>query len=85
MLKSILYLCFVCFISLYYIFISLYLFYFPTGKTYMEVQQTRAMDGLALLGNVGGYVGEFLGIALIQLPDLVYFLYNQFMKLKSGH
>ena len=50
----------------------------------MEVQQTRAMDGLALLGNVGGYVGEFLGIALIQLPDFIYYMYNQFVKIKSG-
>ena len=50
----------------------------------MEVHQTRAMDGLALLGNVGGYLGSLLGIALLQLPDLLHFFYNQFMKLKSG-
>ena len=50
----------------------------------MEVEQTRAMDGYALLGNIGGYVGEFTGIALLQLPDFISFLYNRFMKLNIG-
>ena len=38
------------------------------GGTYMEITQTRAYDGQSLIGNAGGYVGLFLGVALIQLP-----------------
>ena len=38
------------------------------GTTYMEITQTRAYDGQSLIGNAGGYVGLFLGVALIQLP-----------------
>ena len=38
------------------------------GATYMEITQTRAYDGQSLIGNAGGYVGLFLGVALIQLP-----------------
>ena len=38
------------------------------GATYMEITQIRAYDGQSLIGNAGGYVGLFLGVALIQLP-----------------
>ena len=38
------------------------------GSTYMEITQNRAYDGQNLIGNAGGYVGLFLGVALIQLP-----------------
>ena len=42
----------------------------------MYVEQTRALDGLGLFGNAGGYLGMFLGCALMQLPDLIDFLYK---------
>ena len=35
----------------------------------MEVEQTRALTGLELFGLAGGYLGMFLGVALIQIPD----------------
>ena len=38
------------------------------GERYMEINQNRAYDGQSLIGNAGGYVGLFLGVALIQLP-----------------
>ena len=41
------------------------------GDTYMEVIQSRAYDGQSLIGNAGGYVGLFLGVALVQLPSAV--------------
>ena len=47
-----------------------------TGKTFMEIEQTRALDGLTLFGNAGGYLGLFLGCALMQLPDVLLFFYN---------
>lgn len=31
----------------------------------------RAIDGQALIGNVGGYVGLFLGYSILQLPDIL--------------
>ena len=51
-----------------------------TGKTFMEVEQTRALPFLGMFGNAGGYVGMFLGCALMQLPD---FLKMNCSKLKS--
>ena len=51
-----------------------------TGKTFMEVEQTRALTFLGMFGNAGGYVGMFLGCALMQLPD---FLKMNCSKLKS--
>ena len=38
------------------------------GERYMVITQVRAYDGQSLIGNAGGYVGLFLGVALIQLP-----------------
>ena len=38
------------------------------GPTYMEITQSRAYDAQSLVGNAGGYVGLFLGVALIQTP-----------------
>ena len=44
------------------------------GPTYMEITQIRAFDGQSLIGNAGGYVGLFLGVALIQLPSAILFV-----------
>ena len=41
------------------------------GDSYMEITQTRAYDLQSLIGNAGGYVGLFLGVALIQLPTSI--------------
>ena len=38
------------------------------GETFMEIEQTRSYDIQNLVGNAGGYVGLFLGAALMQLP-----------------
>ena len=46
----------------------------------MEIEQTRAINGLALFGNVGGYVGIFLGVALMQMPDLLEYVYTKIFK-----
>jgi len=43
----------------------------------MYVEQTRALDGLGLFGNAGGYLGMFLGCALMQLPDFIDFLFKR--------
>ena len=41
------------------------------GPTYMEITQSRAYDAQSLVGNAGGYVGLFLGVALIQTPAAI--------------
>ena len=41
------------------------------GKTFMEIEQLRAYDFQNLFGNVGGYIGVFLGVCFLQLPNLV--------------
>ena len=46
------------------------------GKTYMEIEQTRDYDLQSLIGNAGGYVGLFLGVCLMQLPQLLFDGYN---------
>ena len=46
------------------------------GSTYMEITQIRAYDGQSLIGNAGGYVGLFLGVALIQLPSAILYLFQ---------
>ena len=38
------------------------------GNTFMLIEQTRSYDAQTLVGNAGGYVGLFLGVALMQLP-----------------
>lgn len=47
----------------------------------MHVVQSRALDGLSLFGNMGGYIGIFVGVALMQFPDFLEFLYNRIRKL----
>ena len=49
----------------------------------MHVIQSRAMSGLSLFGNVGGYVGIFLGVCLVQVPEFLEFIYRNCKKLKN--
>ena len=43
--------------------------------TYMEVQQVRDYGFLDVVGDIGGYLGLFLGFALLQIPDLIFKIY----------
>ena len=54
------------------------------GKSYMEIEQTKALTGLSMFGNAGGYLGMFLGWALMQLPDFVHALYEWYRKWNVG-
>ena len=51
------------------------------GNTFMLIEQTKSYDYQALIGNAGGYVGLFLGAALMQLPTAVRRLLIFFKKL----
>ena len=46
------------------------------GDTYMEIAQTRSYDVESLVGNGGGYVGLFLGVALMQFPTALRYCYH---------
>ena len=43
--------------------------------TYMEIQQIRAYSIQDLVGDIGGYLGLFLGFALLQIPELLLKIY----------
>ena len=47
------------------------------NERYKEIEYTRAFDFEGLIGNVGGYIGLFLGCAIWQLPDAVQFIFNK--------
>ena len=40
-------------------------------KTYLEIKQIRAYSFPSLVGNVGGYMGLFLGYAILNFPALI--------------
>ena len=46
----------------------------PYNKKFKEILQTRAIDIQALIGNIGGYIGLFLGYSILQIPDFVLFI-----------
>ena len=54
------------------------------NQHYKEVKYTRAFDIESLIGNVGGYIGLFLGFAIWQLPDAVEFLSSKWNALFGG-
>ena len=49
----------------------------------MEIEQTRAITILGLFGNAGGYLGMFLGGALIQIPQLFEKMYKILINLNN--
>lgn len=43
--------------------------------TYMEIRQIRAYSIQDLVGDIGGYLGLFLGFALLQIPEVSFKIY----------
>ena len=50
---------------------------------YKEVQHIRALDAESLIGNMGGYVGLFLGFAFWQAPDAIRIIANKLQSIKN--
>ena len=48
---------------------------------YKQITQVRAYDMELLIGNIGGYIGLFLGYAILQFPDFVS-KFRKWLKLK---
>ena len=46
-------------------------FHFKTG-TFKVIQSVRAFDGESLIGNLGGYLGLFLGFSIWQAPEVIF-------------
>ena len=49
-------------------------------QTYREIRQVRAYSVQSLVGNVGGYIGLFVGYSLLQIPELFKNVYNSIIK-----
>ena len=47
-----------------------------TLKRYLEIKQIRAYTFTNLVGNVGGYMGLFLGYAVLNFPKLIIELFS---------
>ena len=53
--------------------------------TFKEIKQVRAYSGQSLVGNMGGYLGLFLGYALLGVPSLVLAAWSNVKKLCRKH
>ena len=51
------------------------LFLFKYGK-YKDIRHIRSFDVESLIGNMGGYVGLFLGFAIWQVPDAIELIFK---------
>ena len=43
--------------------------------TYMEIHQVRSYSIQDVVGDVGGYLGLFLGFAILQIPEFLFRVY----------
>ena len=57
----------------------------PLRFSFYNHIQVRAYNGESLIGNIGGYIGLFLGYTILQLPDLLIFLYQQLSRMYHKH
>ena len=51
-------------------------------QMYEEIQYIKAMGFESWLSNVGGFVGIFLGYSMMQIPELVIWMFNMFHQRK---
>jgi hypothetical protein len=48
--------------------------------TYREIRRVRAFDLNALIGNIGGYIGIFVGYSILLFPDMILTILRSFGK-----
>ena len=53
--------------------------HFP-GMSYKEIIQVQAFDIESMVGNMGGYIGLFVGVSLSSLPAFIAILYGTMKK-----
>lgn len=56
--------------------------FFPE-TTYKEIKQVQAYDLEGFVGNTGGYIGLFLGYAILTLPMFIFSLYRAIIEKKE--
>ena len=56
------------------------LVHFPNFPSfvYLQTVQVQAYDFERLVGNIGGYIGLFLGYSFLQIPHLMEYMYSKF-------
>ena len=59
-------------------YFTFWVFYRQT--TFREITQIRAYDLDNLYGNIGGYMGLFLGYAILNIPTMLFILYGGIKK-----
>ena len=59
------------------------LFFVFKSTKYKEIQHIPAFDVESLIGNMGGYVGLFLGFAFWQAPDAFKLIGNKLYKITN--
>ena len=59
-------------------YFTFWVFYRQT--TFREITQIRAYDLDNLYGNIGGYMGLFLGYAILNIPTMFFILYGRIKK-----
>ena len=55
---------------------------FPSS-TYKEIIHVKEYDADSLVGYVGGYIGMFLGLGLLQVPELLYTAHKKLQETKQ--
>ena len=50
--------------------------FFYTEKTYEEIRYSRLMGFESWLSNVGGFIGIFLGYSILQIPEILSFVFG---------
>ena len=55
---------------------------FPSS-TYKEIIHVKEYDADSLVGYVGGYIGMFLGLGLLQVPELLYSAHKKLQETKQ--
>ena len=51
--------------------VSYYRFIPKLSSSFFPFSTNRAINGQALVGNIGGYLGLFLGYSILQLPGMI--------------
>lgn len=48
-----------------------------SNSEYREISRVREFGAQSLIGNIGGYIGIFIGYALMNVPDLIASIFNR--------
>ena len=58
-------------------FLPVYCYHFCSSDYFQETTNVRKFSRDSVWGNVGGYVGMFLGFSVLQIPSLLNVVYQK--------